>query len=463
MLLDYLNLDETSDEPLYQQLYRFFCDAITGGRIAAGEHLPSIRRLAEDLRVSRTTVETAYQQLCVEGYIESRPQRGYYALTLPMAPQRSALARRQSAAPAAPAAPKLRYRFSTDSIDRRAFRVELWQKYIREVLSHQEIITAYGDHQGEPELRAALTEYTHSVRGVTTSPDRIVIGAGTQPLLFMLSGMLRRNDRMIGMESPGFPQAEQVFADCGLEICRLPGDESGIRLDALEESGVRIIYVNPTNRLGSGSPIPMTRRAELIDWATRRNALIIEDDYNGELRYSARPIPALQSIGSGENVVYLGTFSKVMLPSVRMGYMVLPPSLASLYHERSAAYNQTASRIEQLALARMIREGELEKQLRRLRKLYSAKGSLLVSCLQQEFGDNIGITMQETALRIIVCPGISATAAQLCALAAQQDVQVKPFGGSEIPGQVMLGFSGIAQEEIPEAVHRLYLAWREKI
>ena len=460
MLLDYLNLDETAAEPLYQQLYRFFCSAITHGQITAGEHLPSIRRLAEDLNVSRTTVETAYQQLCVEGYLESRPQRGYYALALPLTPQKSSAVQRVS--PAA-AAPKLRYRFSTDSIDRRAFRVELWQKYIREVLSHQEIITAYGDHQGEPELRSALAEYSHSVRGVTASPERIVVGAGTQPLLFMLSGMLRRNDRMIGMESPGFVQAEQVFADCGLEICRLPGDESGIRLDALESSGVRIIYVNPTNRLGSGSPIPMTRRAELIEWAARRGAMILEDDYNGELRYSARPIPAMQSIGSGDNVVYLGTFSKVLLPSVRMGYLVLPPSLASVYQERSAAYNQTASRVEQLALARMIREGELEKQLRRLRKLYAAKGELLLCCLQKEFGSAIQITMQETALRVVVSPGIPADSAQLCALAAGQNVQVLPFGENELPGRVLLGFSGIAQEDIPEAVHRISLAWKTKI
>ena len=184
MLLDYLNLDETTDQPLYQQLYRFFCDAIAGGQITAGEHLPSIRRLAEDLNVSRTTVETAYQQLCVEGYMESRPQRGYYALSLPMAPQKSPFVCHSSAIAAVP---KLRYRFSTDSIDRRAFRVELWQKYIREVLSHRESITAYGDHQGEPELRAALAEYSHGVRGVSASPERIVVGAGTQPLLCMES------------------------------------------------------------------------------------------------------------------------------------------------------------------------------------------------------------------------------------------------------------------------------------
>lgn len=459
MLLDYLNLNEAGEEPLYQQLYRFFCDAIAHGQIAAGEHLPSIRRLAEDLNVSRTTVETAYQQLCVEGYVESRPQRGYYALALPIAPQTNAAAQDPSPAPSAP---KLRYRFSTDSIDRRAFRVELWQKYIREVLTHREIITAYGDHQGEPELRAALAEYSHSVRGVSALPERIVVGAGMQPLLFMLSGMLRRNDRMIGMESPGFAQAEQVFADCGLEICRLPGDESGIRLDALEESGVRIIYVNPTNRLGFGSPIPMARRVELIDWANRRGALILEDDYNGELRYSARPIPAMQSVG-GDNVVYLGTFSKVLLPSVRMGYLVLPPSLAAVYHERASAYNQTASRIEQLALARMIREGELEKQLRRLRKLYSAKGELLLRCLQSEFGGGIEIAMQETALRTVVSPGIDADTAELCALAARHDVLVLPFGENERPGRVLLGFSGIAQEDIPEAVHRLALAWSAKI
>lgn len=454
MLLDFLRLDRTSPTPLYLQLYQILREAVEQGHIAPGEKMPSVRRLAQDLGISRTTVEAAYQQLCVEGYLGSKPQSGYYVRE----------ARRQKTAsrpePAtghmqSPAA--CRFNFGTDVVDAGAFQIRLWQRYLKEYLHDQSVIASYGEHQGEPELRRALAEYTHSVRGVVATEEQIVVGAGTQPLLYLLAGWFRRLGTQIAMERPGFPQAVQVLQDCGLHVHLLPGDRDGVSLEALERSGARVLYLSPSNRQQTGTPIPMTRRLALLDWARRCNGVILEDDYNGELRYTTRPIPALQGLDSGGRVVYLGSFSKLLLPSVRIGYMVLPPGWAAEYRQKARMYNQTASKIEQLALARFIREGHLERQLRKLRKLYAAKGTLLLDCLRREFGPNLSAVLQETALRVVVTAKNGRPTSQLVQKAAQAGVRVMPFGEGD--GQAALGFAGIPAEDIPPGVAALGRCW----
>ena len=178
---------------------------------------------------------------------------------------------------------------------------------------------------------------------------------------------------MIAIEEPGFRQAEQVFQDYGFPLRLVGGDQEGISMRELEASKASVLFVSPSNRMKARDAIPMSRRFEILNWAQQRGRLVIEDDYNGELRYSAKPIPALQSLSDGKRVAYLGSFSKLLLPSVRIGYLAMPEELAYPYWEKSAGYNQTASKIEQLALARYIQEGSLERQLRRLRKLYPRK------------------------------------------------------------------------------------------
>lgn len=455
MLLDFLRLDRTASTPLYLQLYQILREAVEQGHIFAGERLPSVRRLAQDLEISRTTVEAAYQQLCVEGYLGSRPQSGYYVQE----------ARRRKIQPAPEQekeCPKpfsaFRFNFGTDVVDVGAFQIRLWQRYLKEYLHNQEVIASYGEHQGEPELREALAEYTHSVRGVIASESRIVVGAGTQPLLYLLAGWFRQLGAQIAMEQPGFPQALQVLQDCGLKVCLLPGDQDGISLEALEHSGARILYLSPSNRQQTGTPIPMTRRLALLEWARSHNGRILEDDYNGELRYTTRPIPAMQGLDSDGTIIYLGSFSKLLLPSVRIGYMVLPPDFAEEYHQKAWGYNQTASKIEQLALARFIREGHLERQLRKLRKLYAIKGNLLLDCLHQEFGSCLSAVLQETALRVTVTPKNGWSSDRLVQEAAKMGVRVMPFGDKT--DQVALGFAGIPAEDIPSGVSLLGRCWK---
>ena len=452
MTYDYLPLDRNSPEPLYRQLYLCIRDAVENGHLKKGEKLPSVRKLSEDLSLSCTTVESAYQQLCVEGYVKAEPHRGYFAL----AAQRSSFGRR---APT-PTAPRpegtpVRYNFGSDCVDENSMDLTIWRRNVRNALNRRGALASYGEHQGESVLREALSAYSFGARGVIATPEQIVIGAGTQPLLSLLCGLAAPERRTVAMEEPGFPQAEQIFADCGFSVLRLPCDGDGIRMDALVQSGASLVYLSPSNRLETGAPIPMSRRLELLNWTAASGGTIIEDDYNGELRYRARPVPAMQGIAEGKSVVYLGSFSKLLLPGVRIGYMALPQELLTRYLPRAAHYNQTASKVEQLALAEYIGSGQMERHLRRLRKLYGEKSGELLRALHSEFGAQAGILLQETTLTVILTPAGGFRTEELLKVARAGGVRVQEAPG----GKLRLGFAGIPLEEIAPAVHCLKTVW----
>lgn len=445
-----LQLNASSGIPLYRQLYASIREAVKTGRLKKNDRLPSIRRLAEDLSLSCTTVENAYQQLCVEGFIRSEPQRGYFAEAL----GRNAAERRNLPSPVRtrtqPSA--VRYNFGTDCVDSENIDGKIWRRHIREVLNRQEVIASYGDPQGEPELRNALAKYSCGVRGVLAAPEQIVVGAGTQPLLSLLCGLLGNREKRVAMEEPGFRQAEQIFLDCGFSVVKLPGDRDSLSMEALQSCGAGIVYVTPSSRVRTGSCIPMSRRFELLEWAERSGAVVIEDDHNGELRYRAHPIPAMQGIDVAQSVVYIGSFSKLLLPSVRIGYMVLTQKLLERYLPRAGNYNQTASKIEQLALGGYIESGQMERHLRRLRKLYGEKSDALIRALKEAFGENVPLLLQETPLRLTLRPKPGVPSETLCRLALNQGVRVLPAGDGD---KILLGFAGIPLEDIRDAVFLL--------
>lgn len=453
MTYDYLQLDKGSEEPLYRQLYGAVRRAAESGHLREGEKMPSVRRLAADLALSCTTVESAYQQLCVEGYLRSSPHRGYFVRDVQ---------RRTEAGRPAPFLPRrraasapVRFNFGSDCVDNSSIDLKSWRRHLRAALNRPDALISYGEYQGETELREALASYSFGARGVAATPEQIVIGAGTQPLLSILCGLLGSGRRLVAMEEPGFVQAEQVFADCGFSVARLPGDDEGIRMDELKKSGAQYVYVSPSNRYRTGTAIPISRRLELLKWAEETGGAILEDDYNGELRYRARPVPAMQGIANGRGVVYLGSFSKLLLPSVRIGYMVLTPELLERYLPRAANYNQTSSKVEQLALASYIKSGQMERHLRRLRKLYGAKSECLIRALRRAFGEKADILLEETPLTLLVTLHSPESPQELCRLALADGVRVQ--AASE--GKIRMGFAGIALGDIEEAVARLKRAW----
>lgn len=449
MIYDFIALDKKSGGPLYIQLYSAIKTAIEGGALMHGEKLPSIRRLSEDLSLSKTTIESAYLQLCVEGYIKNEPQRGYFVQAqtslYPEEPQKAGAVQNTRQSP-----PFIKYDLGGRSVAVNEASLKLWRKYIKDVLNCEYLINSYGDPQGEPELRRALASYSYGIRGAVAGEENIVIGAGTQPLLYLICGLIKEYGDTVAVEANPSRHAMQVFRDCGLQIEKIESDGDGILPGRLYESGAKFLLVNPSGSLKTGRSMQMNRRFELLRWAEKSGGFILEDDYNGELRYNTRPIPALQG-HDRERVIYLGSFSKLLLPSVRLGYAVLPQILSQSFQRRSAYYNQTASKTEQLALARYISDGQLERHLRRLRKQYAEKSAVLLTALKEYMPKGACLKLLETSLAVEVTLGTPLDQSLFNERLLSQGVRVIPDTDAVSPS-FKLGFSGIPAGNIEAAV-----------
>ena len=440
MLLDFVELD-TGTGAVYKRLYAAISQAVEKGIIKKGERLPSIREASEFLSVSRTTVENAYIQLCIEGIAESSPQRGYYILGAGRA-ERSKTQGHKSE-------PRVKYDLSGRSIDAFSADTDYWRRTVRQVLRDTDALISYGDPQGEPELRAALAEYSYKARGVRTKPENIVIGAGIGPLLNILCGLTGRNVT-VAMESR-FEQAESIFSDYGIKTVGLERDRNGARAEGLEKSGADILFLMPS----ALSKISVTglsaRRNSFLKWASDGKRLVIEDDYNGELRYTARSVTAFQP-KCPESTVYIGSFSKLLLPSVRIAYMVLPDRLVPEFTARRGVYNQTCGKTEQSALKIYIESGELEKHLRRLRKLYYAKSRYFCEAAAEIFPE-ASVTLFESSLTVQLEFKGGFDAAAVFAAAVKDGIALsEPADGAKL----RLCFAGIREEEIIPALTGLH-------
>lgn len=441
MLFDFINL-KSGNGAVYISLYEQISSAVKSGIIKSGERLPSIREAAMQLKVSRTTVENAYLRLCMEGTAESQPQKGYFICeSLPHKPE--ALIKRTEES-------NILYDFSGRKIDSAAADTEAWKRIVREVLRDTRELTSYGDPQGEPGLREALAAYSYKARGVRADVENIVIGAGIGPLLTLLCGLVGR-ECTVGMEQGGFNQATEIFSDFGIDCSVLESDLNGAKIRSLNKSNADILFLMPS----SLSKISVTglsaRRTEFVKWAQEdEKRLIIEDDYNGELRYTARSMTAFQG-KYPDKTVYIGSFSKLLLPSVRIAYAVLPVGLAEKFRLRSAVYNQTCGKVEQLALKSYIENGALEKHLRRLRKLYYAKSQSLCKAVKATFPD-AEIKLYESSLSVGLRINKEYESEEICAVAQKHGIRLLK---TENSGEVRLCFAGISEKDIYPAINKL--------
>lgn len=447
MLLTNLKLDQQKDTPLYEQICTAVKQQLTSGQITAADKLPSVRKLAVALQVSRTTVESAYNQLVADGYLLNEPKRGYFAAALPSLRPRSDAPVTQSIEP-----PAVRYNFANNYIDPASFPAELWRRYLNRALKNRELLTGYGEPQGETELRRTLAKYSSAARGVVCSPEQIVIGAGVQSLLQILIDILQPECSAIALEAPGFAQAERLFASHGWQVRHFSTDH-------LTDDLPQLLYVSPSNPYKGRSLSPQQRLA-LLRWAALQQTYLLEDDYNGEFRYFSRPVSSLQGLSDGSTVIYLGSFSRLLLPSLRISYMVLPPRLLERYRQLGHLYNQTSSTIEQLALADFIAAGALRRHVKRLRKLYSSKNALLRQALTEIFGSKILVRAYESGLHLRLAVNTTLTAAQLEEKALQHGVRILPVYANDgkLP-EILLSFAGIQENEIRPALLQLKTAW----
>lgn len=449
-----LEIDTRSEVPLWRQLYDALAKALSDGEIEVGSRLPSIRSLSNDLGISRSPVESAYVRLQIDGMIESKPKSGYFAASAQGGRARSVLPERANAQDK-----RAMYDFRPGRVDAQTADVANWRRCLRFVLNEQDEIVSVGDPQGELRLREALAGYCYKARGVSSSPDTIFIASGTQQLLALLCRIIGRGKRAV-MEMPGFVQAERIFADSGWEVQLIDNDrDDGIAEELMEREADMFVDITSNRPQISLSRISR-RRKRIAEWARQSDKYVLEDDYNGELRYISRQIPSLQGLAP-ERVIYIGSFSGILLPSVRIAYMALPERLSEAARDSSMLYDQTSSKIEQLALAEYIKRRHLERHIKRIRKFYQAKSRALLSALSKAFPEFADFALLETSLAVLVSLRTDASAKDLALAAAKHGALVEPLRSEKcMPPTMLLSFSGIPAGDIEAAVGRLKSAWR---
>ncbi len=363
--------------PKYVRLYGCIRAEIEKGNIQADQSLPSIRQVSKGLMLSSTTVENAYNQLMVEGYIYSIPRKGYYVApidkTYLSTGQTECLRKRDVERPGE----------WQKYIDTDMFRFDEWKRAYSHVLeNNQSRLLWEGDPQGEIELRQALSDYLYRARGVLCEPGQIVIGSGVQTLLHIFCDIAEGiGNRKVAFEEPGFTDVRPVFKKRGFLLQPIALEQNGIQVDALIRSKANLCYISPSHQYPTGLVMPIQKRVELLKWADRTKGYILEDDYDSELRFSGKPVPPLFGLDNSGRVVYIGSFSTLLLPSLRISFMILPDSLKMLFSDAAHQYRSTVSTVEQLALAEYLNEGLFERHLRRMRKKCAEKLKSFVSAL----------------------------------------------------------------------------------
>ena len=453
--------------PLYIQIYNYFKAEIEGNRLNQNEKLPSIRGLAKSLSVSKITVEKAYQQLVSEGYIENCDRSRYTVNKLDgfICKVTPSLIDNHYEDKEIIQNRKILYDFSSGEMDIDGFDFSLWKRYVSKAFLHKDRLVNYGNIQGEEELRTEIAQYIEKSRGVSTHRSQIIIGAGVQNLLSILCSILKLENNSIAFEEPGFKNGRRIFADNAFKIKPIKMKKDGIDMEELVDSGENLVYVSPSHQFPTGYIMPIGRRNQLLNWAKTKNGTIIEDDYDSEFRYYGRPIPALKGLDTIGNVVYLGSFSKIIPPSIRISYMVLPERFLNIYQKKASLYNQAASTIEQLALAQFMFDGHLERQIRKLRKLYYEKNRLFFDAIKNILGDNVEVNENESGLHTILTVKSKLQARELVERALEHDCRVAPVedyywevAPEKLP-QVILYFSKIPMAEMETAIKLLRKAW----
>ena len=458
-------LDSRSKKPLYEQIYSHICAEIRSGALKEGDRLPSTRVLAEHLKVSRSTTQMAYDQLLAEGYMESRPCRGYFVSHLEELVETGPFGEKEMETTAEPDAGWL-VDFSPRGIDLDSFPYHVWRKLSRNTLvdDNKEMFHS-GNHQGEPGLREAIRSYLHSARGVNCSPEQIIVGAGSEYLLMLLYQILG-GKRVIAMENPTYKQAYRVFRSLGCEVCPVEMDTNGMEPGILAESGADVAYVMPSHQFPTGIVMPVGRRQELLRWAAEEpGRYIIEDDYDSEFRYRGKPIPALQGMDRSGRVIYLGTFSKCIAPAIRVSYLVLPMQLLKRYRSQTSFYASTVSRIDQNILYQFLAQGYFERHLNRMRAIYKTKHDTLMEQIEP-LRDQFEIRGENAGIHILLTARSGETEEALIRKAAEAGVKVYGLSSYFIhpehnhrPSTVILGYASLDEAQIEAGIRILKECW----
>lgn len=459
-----------------ERVYRQLRDAMLDGRLRRGERLPATRELAARLGVSRSTVSTAYERLTAEGYLVARAGAGtFVALPASVAAagsSRTAAASRRSGGAALPAPawrhlvdplwsePRpIAYDFSVGSPDPALFPHDAWRRSMAAALRGPALRRSdYADPSGLERLRAGIARHLGLARSVATTADDVVVTSGAQQAFDLLGRILLRPGDTVAVEDPGYPPVRQLLEQLGARVVPVPVDEHGLRVDLL--AAARMVYVTPSHQFPLGGVLSLERRTALLEWARRHDAVVIEDDYDSEFRFGARALDPLQRLDGDGRVVYVGTFSKTMLPGLRLGFVVAPPSLVPALRSAKRLTDWHNDVVTQTAMASLLDSGAFAAHVRRASRAYEERHALIEREAAALLAGRLEVVPSAAGLHLALVPaaGVPFDSHRAVEAAAIAGVAVQPLPRFALKGGwegLLLGFGAIAAEDIPDGVRLL--------
>lgn len=445
----------------YDYLYHCIKEDILSGRLKAGEKLPSKRALARNLETAVVTVENAYAQLLAEGYLRSEEKRGYFVSPVETRPAPAGAEEREEEK----GEPERAWLLDLTSrgSGTEGFPFSAWAKLMRRVLSEEgEALLRSMPHSGVPELRRAIARHIYQFRGITASPDQIVVGAGTEYLYNLIVQLLGR-DQTYGVEDPGYSKAARVYELSGARCLFLPVDRQGVLSRAVEESGTQVLHISPNHQFPTGAVTPIARRQSLLHWVSGgEGRYIVEDDYDSEFRFTGRPIPTLRSIDRSDRVIYMNTFSRSLAPSLRISYMVLPRPLLAAYRERLGFYSCTVPAMEQYTLARFLEEGYFESHVSRMRVFYRGRRDAVLEAIRNSgLGGRCRVRGEDAGLHFLLELDTCREDGELAALAEERGIRLSFLSayqhrpGAAPPHTVVVNYPGADLAQLDQALETL--------
>lgn len=467
-------LNNNIQTPKYIQIYEQLRNEIIRGELPEGSKLVSTRYLAESLAVGRNTVEKAYLQLSSEGYVESRVGSGFYVQNIHNI---FSLGndRKNVEFPTEHKERKLQENiicnFQYGYLSPQDFPQNIWRKVSMKALAslNAEDMTMYSDPKGELQLRKELAEYLRKSRGVTCSTEQIILCSGLESALSLLSQLFRNIYSQIAFEEPGYFGAREIFEHNGFNTVSVSVGKDGVNVNELEKSSAQVIYVTPSHQFPTGAVMPIQKRLRLLEWAVKNNGIIIEDDYDSELRYNTRPIPSISNVSGNDNVIYIGTMSKSLSPSLRVSYMVLPQKWLNHYNKEFKLYQSPVSIIQQRILYEFIHSGHFESHLRKLCVINKRKHDLLVRLIHELMSNEVVIHGKHAGLHILLESTQGLTEKEMIDRAKEYGVLVYPVSifwhdvHCYSNNMVLLSFGNVSEKQLTKGIEQLSKAWNNTI
>ncbi|WP_263350411.1 MocR-like pyridoxine biosynthesis transcription factor PdxR [Acidicapsa acidisoli] len=466
--------------PIFRQIYAALRDAVLAGKLPQGERLPSTRELAEHLHVSRTVVLLAYDQLLAEGYVSGRRGSGTFVagdLNLTMMKEHTVSAqirlsrygRRAADASSHISFPQrrerpLRYDFAYGRSNIDLFPFEAWRRMLLRTARKAPVRELdYGAAAGSPELQEAIASHVKRSRGVVCDPSQVLIVNGSQQALDLIARVLVEPNDVIGLEEPGYQGTREVFRVAGARLHGIPVDHDGIVPEKITP-GARMVLVTPSHQFPTGAVLSLSRRLALLDWAKRKRAVIVEDDYDGEFRYGGQALESLQGLDREGRVIYIGTFSRTVFPSLRIGYMIAPVTLVSAFTAAKWLCDRHTSMLEQQTLSEFIAGGMYERYLRRVRRSNTARRDALLESIDTVLGNDVEVTGQGAGAHVVLWPRADVNERIVIERAEGCGVGIYGLSGYYLgkrtrPG-IILGYARLSESEIREGIRRLHAIFR---